>query len=63
MSKHHHPCLRDVDNCVSKPPRFNAQNKDLRFGSFVFGPVVARLLHHFKKADLALQMFKEEVHQ
>ena len=39
--------------------KFNAQNKDLRFGSFIFGPVVMRLLHTFKKSDVALELLRD----
>ncbi|KAJ8937751.1 hypothetical protein NQ314_011735 [Rhamnusium bicolor] len=45
----------DVDLVVKMIKRFNQQNKQLRFGNYVFGPVVMRLFHHFNKADLALE--------
>lgn len=38
--------------------RFNSQNKALRFGSFIFGPVIMRMFHIYKKPDLALECFK-----
>ncbi|XP_046745128.1 pentatricopeptide repeat-containing protein 2, mitochondrial-like [Diprion similis] len=37
--------------------KFNSQNKELRFGSFVFGPVAMRTYHHFNKADEAFSAF------
>lgn len=36
--------------------RFHSQNKSLRFGGFVFGPVVMRLFHHLKCSDVALKV-------
>lgn len=41
--------------------RFNTQNKDLRFGSFVFGPVIMRLLHHYNLWETALLVLRDEV--
>lgn len=38
--------------------RFNAQNKQLRFGNFVFGPVLMRMFHLHNKPDLAIECFK-----
>lgn len=40
--------------------RFCSQSKEVRFGNFVFGPVVMRLLHHFKDSNTALELFKDE---
>lgn len=37
--------------------RFNVQNKEVRFGNFIFGPVVMRLFYHLKTVDLALKCF------
>ncbi|CAG9860819.1 unnamed protein product [Phyllotreta striolata] len=48
----------DIDLVVKMIKKFNQQNKELRFGSFIFGPVVMRLFHHHNKADLALECFK-----
>ena len=36
--------------------RFNQQNKEVRFGSFVFGPVVMRMYYFLNKPDEALQV-------
>lgn len=40
--------------------RFNSQNRELRFGSFIFGPVVMRLFYLHNRPDLAVEviMFK-----
>ncbi|XP_054277522.1 pentatricopeptide repeat-containing protein 2, mitochondrial-like [Macrosteles quadrilineatus] len=38
--------------------KFNSQNKDLRFGSFVFGPVIMRMYHTLNKPKEALKIFK-----
>lgn len=48
----------DLDLVVKMLKRFNQQNEQLRFGSFVFGPVVMRLFHFAKKPDLALEVIK-----
>ena len=37
------------------------QNSTLRFGTFVFGPVVLRMIHHLKKPDLGIQLVKDSV--
>jgi hypothetical protein len=44
-------CLR---NCNAF--RFNQQNKEVRFGSYVFGPVVMRMYYFLNKPDEALQV-------
>ncbi|KAG5897775.1 hypothetical protein JTB14_019993 [Gonioctena quinquepunctata] len=49
---------KDLDLVVKMIKKFNQQNKELRFGSFVFGPVVMRLFHCYNKPDLALDCFK-----
>ncbi|XP_075217006.1 pentatricopeptide repeat-containing protein 2, mitochondrial-like [Lycorma delicatula] len=38
--------------------KFNQQNKDLRFGSFVFGPVVMRMYYNLNKPLEALKLIK-----
>uniref|UniRef100_A0A1B6JLF5 Pentacotripeptide-repeat region of PRORP domain-containing protein n=1 Tax=Homalodisca liturata TaxID=320908 RepID=A0A1B6JLF5_9HEMI len=37
--------------------KFNSQNKDLRFGSFIFGPVVMRMYYHLNRPKEALKVF------
>lgn len=39
--------------------KFVSQNKELRFGSFVFGPVVMRMYHFLNKPNEALEAFKD----
>jgi pentatricopeptide repeat domain-containing protein 2 len=39
--------------------RFNKQNRNLRFGNFVFGPVVMRMYHHLGQPANALEVFKD----
>ncbi|GFG39338.1 hypothetical protein Cfor_08291 [Coptotermes formosanus] len=39
--------------------RFNQQNKEVRFGSYVFGPVVMRMYYFLNKPDEALQAFRD----
>ncbi|CAG2116483.1 unnamed protein product, partial [Medioppia subpectinata] len=39
--------------------KFHTQNQSLQFGTFVFGPIVFRLLHHLSEWQLALQLFKD----
>nr|CAD7597485.1 unnamed protein product [Timema genevievae] len=39
--------------------RFNQQNKDLRFGNFVFGPVVMRMFYYMNTPEAALENTKE----
>lgn len=37
--------------------RFNQQNKEIRFGNFVFGPVVMRMYHKMNKHEEAYKVF------
>jgi len=39
--------------------KFNQQNKHLRFGNFVFGPVVMRMYHHLGDPKSALEAFND----
>lgn len=50
----------DIELVVKMMKRFNQQNKELRFGTFVFGPVALRLFYHLKKPDVVLQLLKDE---
>jgi pentatricopeptide repeat domain-containing protein 2 len=36
--------------------RFNKQSKEVRFGSYVFGPVVMRMYYFLNKPDEALEV-------
>uniref|UniRef100_A0A182ILS0 Pentacotripeptide-repeat region of PRORP domain-containing protein n=1 Tax=Anopheles atroparvus TaxID=41427 RepID=A0A182ILS0_ANOAO len=38
--------------------RYNQQGKELRFGNYVFGPVIMRACYHMQDPDLALELFK-----
>lgn len=51
---------KDIELVVKMMKRYNSQNKSLRFGNYIFGPVVMRMLYIHNKADLALQCFKSE---
>ncbi|XP_068895449.1 pentatricopeptide repeat-containing protein 2, mitochondrial-like [Tenebrio molitor] len=48
----------DLDLVIKMAKKFNAQNKQLRFGNFVFGPVLMRMFHLHNKPDLAIECFK-----
>lgn len=47
----------DMDLIEKMVLKYNNQNKDLRFGSFIFGPVVMRLYYHHNKPKEALKLF------
>ncbi|XP_047116291.1 pentatricopeptide repeat-containing protein 2, mitochondrial-like isoform X1 [Schistocerca piceifrons] len=49
----------DVELVLKMLRRFNNQSKDLRFGTFVFGPVVMRMFYYLNKPDEALNAFKD----
>ncbi|CAG9812947.1 unnamed protein product [Phaedon cochleariae] len=49
---------KDLDLVGKMIRKFNQQNKEMRFGSYIFGPVVLRLFHHFNKPHIALECFK-----
>ena len=40
--------------------KFSSQSKEVRFGNFVFGPPVMRLLYFLKEDDQALKLFKDD---
>jgi hypothetical protein len=51
----HRKCYNNVlEECIAF--RFNQQNKEVRFGSYVFGPVVMRMYYFLNKPDEALQV-------
>ncbi|XP_014250577.1 pentatricopeptide repeat-containing protein 2, mitochondrial-like [Cimex lectularius] len=39
--------------------KFAKQNREMRFGSFVFGPVIMRMYYHLNMPVAALEMFKD----
>lgn len=45
---------------LSSSCRYNSQSQELRFGNYVFGPVVMRALYFLQDPQLALQLFKDE---
>lgn len=49
----------DVELLVKMIAKFNSQNKELRFGTFIFGPVVMRTFYYLDEPDLALTAFKD----
>lgn len=51
---------KDCPLLVQMIKRFCSQSKEVRFGNFVFGPVIMRLLHHLKESDTALKLFYDE---
>ncbi|XP_055532418.1 pentatricopeptide repeat-containing protein 2, mitochondrial-like [Wyeomyia smithii] len=40
--------------------KYNSQSQELRFGNYVFGPVVMRALYFLQDHQLALELFKDE---
>lgn len=62
--------LKNMLHLVNKTPadielihkmitKYNSQNKELRFGLFVFGPVIMRMFYHLNEVDAALKAFKD----
>lgn len=47
----------DMDLIEKMVLKYNSQNKDLRFGSFIFGPVVMRMYFHHNKPKEAFKLF------
>lgn len=47
----------DIELIILMMKKFNSQNQELRFGSFVFGPVVMRMFYHLNSPDAALECF------
>ncbi|XP_022184738.2 pentatricopeptide repeat-containing protein 2, mitochondrial [Nilaparvata lugens] len=48
----------DIELVEKMTLKFNNQNKELRFGTFVFGPVVMRMYHSLNRPFEALKVFK-----
>lgn len=51
---------QDIELLQLMITKFVTQSSDVRFGNFVFGPVVMRMFHGLKDADNALRFFKDE---
>ncbi|XP_011304221.1 pentatricopeptide repeat-containing protein 2, mitochondrial-like [Fopius arisanus] len=49
----------DVELLIAAMHRFNDQDKDIRFGSFKFGPVVMRAFHYLNEPLSALETFRD----
>lgn len=49
----------DVELLIKMLNKFNSQNKEMRFGAFVFGPVVMRTFYYLDEPDLAFTFFKD----
>lgn len=47
---------KDIELAVEMLKKYSKQNKSLRFGNYIFGPIVMRLFHLYNKADLALEV-------
>ncbi|KAI4467425.1 pentatricopeptide repeat-containing protein 2 mitochondrial [Holotrichia oblita] len=48
----------DIEIVINMMKKFNKQNKELRFGNFVFGAVVMRMFYVLNKPKEALECFK-----
>jgi len=49
----------DIELLVKMLTKYNNQNKEMRFGTFVFGPVVMRTFYYLDEPDVALTAFKD----
>lgn len=49
----------DIDLVIQMIQKFTKQSKEVRFGSYVFGPPVMRLFYHLNCVDVALELFKD----
>lgn len=50
----------DIQLVINMMKKFNTQNKEMRFGNFVFGPVVMRMFYTLNEPDKALECFKSD---
>ncbi|XP_076338098.1 pentatricopeptide repeat-containing protein 2, mitochondrial-like [Tachypleus tridentatus] len=50
----------DIELCLKMMQRFNHQNKELRFSTFVFGPVAMRLFYFLDKPDIVLRALNDK---
>ncbi|KOB64272.1 putative pentatricopeptide repeat domain 2, partial [Operophtera brumata] len=51
----------DVDLVTNMVKKFNSQNSEFRFGSFVFGPVVMRMFYFLDAPKEALQLVSFQI--
>jgi len=49
----------DISLVVKMVKKFSGQNQELRFGTYIFGPVAMRMFYYLNEAQTALQCFKE----
>lgn len=49
----------DLELMINMIKKYNKQNKELRFGTFTFGPVAMRTLYHLDEPDIALSLYKD----
>ncbi|KYM94058.1 PREDICTED: pentatricopeptide repeat-containing protein 2, mitochondrial-like [Cyphomyrmex costatus] len=49
----------DIELLVKMLTKFNNQTKEMRFGTFIFGPVVMRTFYYLDEPDLAYTAFKD----
>ena len=49
----------DIELIMKMLKKFHAQNNELRFGNYVFGPVVMRAFYYLDLPDVALEAFKD----
>lgn len=50
----------DIPLVVKMMKKFTSQNQELKFSSYVFGPVVMRMFYYLKDEETALQCFKDK---
>ena len=53
----------DIELMMKMIKKFHAQNNELRFGNYIFGPVVMRALYYLDLPDVALEAFKDRALQ
>lgn len=49
----------DINLVLEMIRRFNNQNKELRFGTFIFGPVIMRTFYYLDEPDIAFNVFTD----
>lgn len=50
----------DIPLVVKMLQKFSKQNSELRFGSYIFGPVLMRMFYFLEDVDTALEVFKDK---
>ncbi|ENN72972.1 pentatricopeptide repeat-containing protein 2, mitochondrial [Dendroctonus ponderosae] len=51
---------KEIELAIQMTKRYNQQNRSLRFGNYIFGPVIMRMFYVHNKPDLAVECFKSE---